>query len=259
MSKFERSLADKDFVVTVEIDPPKGIGLDGVKDLASKLEGKADALVISDNPGAQARMSPLTVAQALLAGGSEVIVTLTCRDRNRLALTSDLLAAAGSGLDNVLIVTGDFVNLGDHPDAKPVYDLDSVQAMGLALSLAEGRDLSGSEVEGRPGFFIGGSAAPGSTPLAPQVMKIRKKVAAGARFIITQPVDSIDQLQAFMDQAGDLGVKVLAGIEAGDGLDASAAGALFGRIKASGLVAGVHLSAPVGEGDVMELVEACGL
>ncbi|MBU0515284.1 MAG: methylenetetrahydrofolate reductase [Proteobacteria bacterium] len=259
MSKFEETLGQKDFVVTVELDPPKGTDLGPLLDVAQKMRGKVDAVIISDNQGATARMSPLPPARALAGDGWDVVWTLTCRDRNRLALTSDLLGAASLGLDNVLLVTGDFVSLGDHPDAKPVFDLDSVQALQLAAALAEGRDLAGHEVAAPRPFFPGAVASPGAAPLGPQLMKLHKKVAAGARFIITRPVGDRAELETFVGQAGAIEVKVLAGVEAGDPMDAAAAAALFQEIKSSGLVAGVHLSASGGADELLELVSACGL
>ncbi len=259
MSKFEETLGQKDFVVTVELDPPKGTDLGPLREVAGKLKGKVDAAVVSDNQGANARMSPLPAAQALAGDGWAVVCTLTCRDRNRLALTSELLGAAGLGLDSVLLVTGDFVSLGDDPDAKPVFDLDSVQALQLAAALGEGRDLAGHEVAAPRPFFPGAVASPGSSPLGPQLMKLRKKVAAGARFIITRPVADRAELETFVGQAGGVEAKVLAGIEAGNGLDTAAAAALFKEIKSSGLVAGVHLSAAGGADELLELVGACGL
>ncbi len=259
MSKFQEILGQKDFVVTAELDPPKGTDLGALKETAGNLSGKVDALIVSDNRNAEARMSPLAAAAAVGGNGLEVILTLTCRDRNRLALTSDLLAAASWGLENLLLVTGDFVSLGDHPDAKPVFDLDSVQALQLAATLAGGHDLAGGELLGARPFFTGATAAPGASPLAPQLMKLRKKIAAGAGFIVTRPVKGLAELQDFVGQAGSLGVKVLAGVEAGEDLDPAAAGALFQEIKSSGLVAGAHLSAAGGHESLLELVAACGL
>jgi methylenetetrahydrofolate reductase (NADPH) len=245
MSKFEEILGQKDFVVTAEVDPPKGTDLEAFKETAAKLSGKVDALIVSDNRNAEARMSPLAAAAAVGGNGLEVILTLTCRDRNRLALTSDLLAAASWGLQNLLLVTGDFVSLGDHPDAKPVFDLDSVQTLQLAAALAQGHDLAGGELLGAKPFFAGATVAPGSSPLGPQLMKLRKKVAAGAGFIVTRPVPALAQLRDFVGQAGTL--------------DPAAAGSLFKEIKSSGLVAGAHLSAADGHESLLELVAACGL
>ena len=258
MSEFEKALADKDFVVTVEVDPPKGINLNPLKELAAKLKERVDSLVISDNRGAVVRQSPLLAAAALKEGGAEVILTMTCRDRNRLALTSDLLAAASAGLENILLVSGDFVTLGDHPDGKPVYDLDSVQAMGLAAELAKGRDLAGGEIDGPARFFTGSSVAAGANPLIPQVIKFQKKIRAGARFFMTQALTDLKQLKNFKDQAGPVEAWILAGIEAQSPDELDAAANLAKEIKSSGLAAGVHLAVPDHQDRLPELLDMCG-
>ena len=258
MSSLSQVMAEKDFVVTVEVDPPKGTDLGALLDLASAIGGRADALVVSDNAGAVARLDPVAAAVAIKAKtGGELIVTLTCRDRNRLALTSAMLAAASAGLENLLLVSGDYVTLGDHPQAKGVYDLDSVQALQLAQALAQGSDLSGGQLSGAPSFFLGAGVSPTAQPLAGQVMKLKKKLAAGARFIITMPLDEAGQFAKFKELADGAQCRLLAGLELGEGADTQAAGTLAGELKAAGAT-GLHLSAPGRPEALGDLLSACG-
>ena len=167
MTSFAQALKDRGFVVTAELDPPRGVDLGPLMELAGRIAGQVDALVISDNQGANLRQSPWWAAHRLAeTTPAEVILTLTCRDRNRLALAGDILAAAAAGVDNLLLVSGDFISLGDHPQAKPVYDLDSVQALMLAQGLAQGHDLNGQALAGAPELFLGAVLAPEARPLA---------------------------------------------------------------------------------------------
>ena len=258
MSSLQEALAAKKFVCTVELNPPKGASLDKFLALAQGLAGKADALVLADNPGATARMDPLLAAAKLSNGsGGEVVLTLTCRDGNRLSLTARMLAAAAAGVKNLLLVSGDHVSLGDHPQAKAVYDLDSVQALLLAGQLAQGHDLAGGELEDAPSFFAGAAVCLQAEPRAAQLMKLGKKVAAGAGFVITMPVDGADQFKAFVEQAGSLERPILAGVEVGEGQEPDAATALVKELEKAG-AAGVHLSWPSAPERLPELLAACG-
>ncbi|MGD9124391.1 MAG: methylenetetrahydrofolate reductase [Desulfarculaceae bacterium] len=258
MTDFEKALAEKDFVITVELDPPRGTDLGPFRELASRLAPKADALVVSDNSGARLHMSPVTACSALKQDAqAEVILTLTCRDRNRLALSSEMLAAAAAGIGNLLLVSGDFVSLGDHPQAKPVYDLDSVQALQLAMALAQGRDLGGGELTGAPLFFVGASFAPNANPLPPQMLKTNKKLGAGARFLMSKPIGELDPLQNALEQMNSNQVPVLAGVELDAGGKPEETVQLVQQIRQSGLVAGVHLSAPADPKQLPELLDQC--
>jgi len=258
MPEFEKALAEKDFVVTVELDPPRGVDLKPLQELAAALGSRIDAVVLSANRAAKARMNPLLAAQALAQQGSEVILTLTCRDYNRLALASDLLAAKAAGVNNLLLVSGDHVTLGDQPEAKPVYDLDSTQALQMAVQMAQGRDMAGQEME-PVSFFLGAAAAPRANPLAPQVFRLHKKTEAGASFFITQPLSDLEQLKNFVQQIKSLETKVIAGVEAASPEDLEAAANLCREIKASKLAAGVHLSAPDHQDSLTALLDKCGL
>ncbi len=258
MTSFAQVIKDKGFVVTAELDPPRGVDLGSLMDLAGRIGPKVDALVVSDNQGANLRQSPWWAAHRLAeTTPAEVILTLTCRDRNRLALAGDILAAAASGVDNLLLVSGDFISLGDHPQAKPVYDLDSVQALMLASGLAQGRDLNGQDLTGAPELCLGAVLAPEARPLAPQAIKMRKKLLAGAAFFITRPLSGPEALKAFLQEAGDPGAPLLAGVEARGAEGVSAAAEMAKAIRTSGLVRGLHLSASGEPETLAGLVEAC--
>jgi 5,10-methylenetetrahydrofolate reductase len=137
---------------------------------------------------------------------------MVCRDRNRLALQSDLLSAWVLGVENVLCLTGDHPTLGDHKGAKPVYDLDSVHLLKVAKGLNEGHDMMGNELEGKPDFCLGAVVTPGGNPLDMQIMKLEKKVEAGAEFIQTQAVYDVNQFAEFMDKVSHIQIPILAGI-----------------------------------------------
>lgn len=202
------------FVVTGEVSPPKGTDVSGMLAEARLLDGWVDAVNVTDNQSAVMRLSSLAAAVKLQEAGITPVYQITCRDRNRLALQSDLLGAAAFGIENVLLLTGDYVNKGDHPDAKAVYDLDSVQLIGCARSLLGGRDYVGNDLVGKPDFCIGAVVSPGTEPVEAQIIKLAKKVKAGASFIQTQAVYDAAQLAHFLDMVRDYGIQVpvLAGI-----------------------------------------------
>lgn len=208
---FREKLLSDDFLVTAEITPPKGTDLSEALADADNLRGLADALNVTDNQRAVMRMSPLAVSKALLDKGHEVIMQLTCRDRNRLALQSDVLAAYSLGVRNICVMSGDHTTKGDHPKARPVFDIDSVQLLGALRKMKEGFDLSGNAIGGLEGLTVGAvsNADPGQ-PM--QMLKLRKKVKMGAEFIQTQAVYDAGQFEVFMEQTGDLEVPVIAGM-----------------------------------------------
>ena len=259
MTEFARALAEKNFVVTAALTPPRGVNLKPLLDLAPMLAGRVDAVVVADNRNAVARQSPIAAGLELQRAGLEVIITVACRDRNRLALTSDLLAAAACGLRNILMVSGDFVTLGDQPETKPVYDLDSVQALHLAGELMAGRDLSGAVLDGAPDLFPGSTLAAAAAPLPPQILKFRKKLRAGAQFFITRPISDPEQLKYFLEQAGLPEVRILAGMEADTEADLERSAELVRAVRASELAAGVHLSLPADQNLLPQWLALCGL
>ncbi len=206
------AFASGGFVVTAEVGPPKGIDIAETLADADLLWPRVVAINVTDQQSAVMRVGSLAFCALLKQRGIEPILQMTCRDRNRIALQSDLLSAATLGIENVLCLTGDYVTLGDHPQAKPVFDLDSVSLLRAATSLMSGQDLAGKPLKGAPTFFLGAVVTPGADPLEPQIIKMEKKVHAGAKFFQTQAVYEPAKFAEFMDKIKPLGVPVMAGI-----------------------------------------------
>ncbi|MBU4453484.1 MAG: methylenetetrahydrofolate reductase, partial [Euryarchaeota archaeon] len=183
---FRNKLLSGKFTVTAEISPPKGTDISGMMKEARTIKDAVDAVSVTDNQRAIMRMSPLAACSALSREGFETIMHLTCRDRNRLALQSELLGASFLGIKNVVVMSGDHPVKGDHPGAKPVYDLDSVQLLDMISRLNSGVDISGNGLEGKTEFLTGAVSNTELTEAA--LMKLEKKINAGAHFIITQAV-----------------------------------------------------------------------
>lgn len=211
MSLREKLAAGK-FVVTSEVGPPKGIDITEMKENAELLRGKVDGVNVTDQQSSVMRLGSLTTAYLLKQWGLEPIFQMTCRDRNRIALQSDLLSAAVLGIENVLCLTGDHVALGDNTEAKPVFDLDSVSLIQTCKVLESGRDLAGQELKGVPRFFLGAVVTPGAEPVEPQILKLEKKVKAGVQFIQTQAIYEPRKFEEFMKATKHLKVPILAGI-----------------------------------------------
>ena len=211
MSRFKEKLTSGAFAISAEIAPPKGTDVGEALEKARALSG-IDAVNVTDNQGANMRMSPLAMAALLQREGIEPILQLTCRDRNRLALQSDLLGAAALGIENLLLLSGDHARFGDHPDAKPVFDLDSVQLLQTVHDLCAGHDMAGKQLTGSPDFFAGAAVTPEAEPFELMFQKFAKKVEGGARFFQTQSVFDEKKFRRFMDAANPLGAPVLAGI-----------------------------------------------
>ena len=212
MSNLKQALQDKKFVVSGEIGPPKGVNIEKCLKDAEMLRNQVVAFNVTDLQSAVMRIGSMAVSAKLVERGLEPVYQLTCRDRNRLALQSDLLSAWAFGIENVLCLTGDHPNLGDHIQAKPVYDLDSVQLLNVATTLNQGHDMTGHELEGNPDFFLGAVVTPAADPLEPQIIKMRKKINAGARFFQTQAIYEPGQFEIFMNQAQKFNVPVMAGV-----------------------------------------------
>jgi len=212
MGRLADALKSGAFVVTGEIGPPKGADLQGCLRDAETLRGQVTAINVTDLQSAIMRIGSLAVCARLVERGLEPVFQLACRDRNRLALQSDLLSAWALGIENVLCITGDHPVLGDHIEAKPVYDLDSVQLLKAVSTLNDGLDMAGHDLETRPGLFAGAVVTPGAEPVEPQLIKMKKKIEAGACFFQTQAVYEPDRFERFMDQAQALGVPVIAGM-----------------------------------------------
>ncbi|HPT38634.1 MAG TPA: methylenetetrahydrofolate reductase [Candidatus Omnitrophota bacterium] len=210
---FQEKLQAGKFIITSEVGPDKGIHVDRLLAAAQLVRNKADAINVTDLQSSVMRLGSLTVSFLLKQNGFEPIYQLTCRDRNRLALQSDLLSAAALGIQNILIATGDHPSLGDHPQAKPVFDLDSVQLIQAARKLETGFDMQNNALEGTaPKFCVGAVVNPGCDPLEPQIMKMDKKIAAGAEFFQTQAVFDAKTFENFISKIKHVQVPIIAGI-----------------------------------------------
>jgi len=201
------------FVITCEVGPPKGIEVEKVIDELEPLRSRIDAFNVTDLQSSVLRLGSLATCRLLKEKNFEPICQLTCRDRNRLGLQSDVLSAAVLGIENLLCLTGDHPQLGDHPEAMPVFDLDSVQLLSAVKGLTNGKDMAGNDLEGQPPqFALGATVNPGAEPLEPQIIKMEKKIEAGAEFFQTQAVYEVDKFANFCEKVKHLKVPVMAGI-----------------------------------------------
>ncbi len=208
-------LEARKFVVTTEVGPLKGTDTTELEEVAELLLGRVDATNVTDQQSSVMRLGSLATCHLLKERGLDPVFQMTCRDRNRLALQSDLLSAHVLGIENILAITGDLPSLGDHPQAKPVYDLDSVQLLWVIGRLNEGYDMVGNELKGKPNFFSGAVVNPGADTEAAfelQLIKMEKKIAAGARFFQTQAVYDVNSFTKFMKRVEGFRVPVLAGV-----------------------------------------------
>ncbi|MFH1774896.1 MAG: methylenetetrahydrofolate reductase [Methanobacteriota archaeon] len=213
-SNLMRSIESKKFTITGEIDPPKGADRKAVIRQAKLLKGNVVAANVTDNPLGIMLMGGLACCAIMQNEvGLEAIYQLTCRDRNRIALQSDVLGAAALGIRNVLALTGDHPSLGDHPQAKPVFDLDSVQLTAMLRKMvSEKTDLAGNKLNVAPEMHIGVALSPGLSPLEPEIIKFEKKIKAGAEFAQTQVVYDIKVMEKLKDAIEHLDIPVLVGI-----------------------------------------------
>lgn len=203
------------FVVTSEIGPLKGTDTTEIKEVSELLRGRIAAANVTDQQSSVMRLGSLATCYLVKEAGLEPVFQMTCRDRNRIALESDLLSAWVLGVENVLAITGDLPALGDHPQAKPVYDIDSVQLLEVIKGLNEGKDMVGNELQGKPSFFPGAVVNPGADTEAAfelQLIKMEKKIRAGARFFQTQAIYDVDVFARFMKRVEGFKVPILAGI-----------------------------------------------
>jgi 5,10-methylenetetrahydrofolate reductase len=211
----QSKLESGNFAVSCEFGPLKGTDTHEIKENIEVLRGKVDAVNVTDQQSSVMRLGSLITSVLCVQGGLEPIYQMTCRDRNRIALQSDLLGAWVMGIKNVLALTGDLPSLGDHPDAKGVFDLDSVTLLQAITRLNEGYDIVGNELKGKPAFFAGAvvkvdSNTEASTEL--QFYKFQKKIAAGAKFFQTQAVYDAGTFGKFMERVEKFKVPVMAGI-----------------------------------------------
>jgi 5,10-methylenetetrahydrofolate reductase len=292
-SVFEEKLYSDKFLVTTEVGPPKGADVSEMVHHIDLLKDKVDAINVTDHQSSVMRFPSLGGCLLVQEHGGESILQVTCRDRNRLAIQADLLLAYFRGVSNVLCLTGDSIDVGDHKEAKPVFDLDSVQLLKMIKAMESGTDMAGNELKGSPRFCVGASVHPEADFIEPQLVKFDKKVAAGAQFFQTQGVFDLGSLRRFMQYASQFNVKILAGIivmssarmarymndnvpgiivpqavidelataEKGKGLQKGieVASRLIKTIKQENLCHGVHIMAVGNEGIVPDILEAAEL
>jgi len=214
----ERVLSEDKFALTAEVGPPKGSDADKIRNKAEVLKGCTDAFNVTDNQTAVVRMSSMAGCCILLEMGLEPIMQITCRDRNRIALQSDVLGAAAVGVRNILFITGDHQSFGNHPGSKGVYDVDSIQLIQIVKNMRDqGVFQSGDEIlSGRPEVFIGAAANPFADPFEFRVDRLEKKIEAGSDFIQTQSVFNLEKFNVWMGEVRSRGldkkVHILAGV-----------------------------------------------
>jgi methylenetetrahydrofolate reductase (NADPH) len=216
-SRLERLLQAGQFVVTGECGPPKGADVDKIRQKAAFLTGYVDAVNVTDNQTAIVRMSSIGASALLVQMGIEPVMQMVCRDRNRIAMQSDVFGAYALGIRNMLCLSGDHQKFGNHAGAKNVYDVDSIQLIAMVRRMRdEGKVASGDEIDGVPRMFLGAAANPFGDPFEFRVTRLAKKIAAGVDFIQTQCIYNMDKFQAWMRQVVDRGldrkVHILAGV-----------------------------------------------
>lgn len=214
---FEKILRAGHFAFTGELGPPRGANIDIIKKKAAPLKGMVDMVNITDNQRAMVRMSCWATSLIVMNEGIEPNYQMVCRDRNRLAMQADVLGAYALGLKNILCISGDHQLFGDHPNAKGVFDIDSIQLIAMVKKMRdEGRFLGGADIDVPPKMFIGAAANPFAEPFEWRVHRLAKKVAAGADFIQTQCVYNMKKMREWIRQANDMGlpekVYILAGV-----------------------------------------------
>ncbi len=212
MSLLREALESGKFAITAEMAPPKGIDLSRLVECAKAVKGRVHAVNVTDFQSAVMRTTSLTTCKLLKDEGLEPVLQVTGRDRNRIAIQGELLSAGVFGIENMLALTGDHTIVGDHPQAKPVFDLDCVGILQTAQKLSEGTDMVGNQLKGSPEFYLGASVTPRYTPIEIQLLKMKKKINAGAKFFQTQAVYDIDTMREFKENTKEMNTKILAGI-----------------------------------------------
>lgn len=215
-SRLERVLTAKQFAVTGELGPPRGADIAVIKEKAKHLKGMVDAVNITDNQTAMVRMASWAASVLAIQEGLEPNYQMVCRDRNRIAIQSDILGAYALGIRNVTCLSGDHPKFGDHPKSKRVFDIDSVQLIGTVKRMRdEGKFLGGEDIAVKPEMFIGAAANPFAEPFEFRVHRMAKKIEAGADFFQTQCIYNMDRFREFVKQAVDMGLTEKAYLLAG--------------------------------------------
>ena len=236
--RFERVLRAGQFAVTAEIAPPDSADPNEVYARAEDFNGYVDAINATDGSGANCHMSSMGICALLTRMGYSMILQMSCRDRNRISMQGDVLGAAAMGVANILCLSGDGVQSGDHPEAKPVFDMDSISALSMVRHMRDNSAfLSGRSLSSPPRLFMGGASNPFAPPLDFRPQRLAKKVAAGAQFVQTQYCFDIERLKLFMAKTRDMGLHEKVFILPGVGPMASAKSADWIRKN----VAGVHI------------------
>ena len=216
-SNLEKLFEKGEFVITGELGPPKGTDVEVVKKKAAMLKGNVDAVNITDNQTAIVRMSSIATSKILIDEGLEPTMQMVARDRNRLAMMSDLFGASALGIKNMLCLSGDHQTFGNHPEAKNVFDIDSIQMIHMVKTMRdENKVICGDEIDGDFKMLIGAACNPFADPFQYRVHRLAKKIEAGVDFIQTQCIYDMDRFREFMKQVVDMGLhekcKILAGI-----------------------------------------------
>jgi methylenetetrahydrofolate reductase (NADPH) len=216
-SNLEKILSAGEFAVTGELGPPRGGNAGAIKEKAQHLKGMVDAVNITDNQTAVVRMASWAASVLLMKEGLEPNYQMVCRDRNRIAMQSDILGAHALGIRNMLCLSGDHQLFGDHPKSKKVFDIDSIQLISMAKKMRdEGKFLNGEELTEAPKMFVGAAANPFGEPYEYRVHRLAKKITAGADFIQTQCIYNMERFREWIKQANDMGltekIYILAGV-----------------------------------------------
>ncbi len=212
MGNLKKRIEAGEFIVTCELTPPKGIDLQPLFEKADSLRNHVHAFNLTESHAARMAMDPTAVAHLLLDRGIEPIVQMTSRDKNRIAIQACMLGAAALGIENLVFMGGDPPKNGDHPDAKPVFDLFASQLLDAVNALQSGTDYTGNKLNATPAFCVGAVFNPGSTNPDVEIENLHRKIEAGASFLQTQAVYDVDEFSRFLDKAGGISVPVLAGV-----------------------------------------------
>jgi 5,10-methylenetetrahydrofolate reductase len=212
MNRLAGKIQAREFVVTTELTPPKGIDIKDLLARALSLTDWVDAFNLTESPRAHMTVEPKSVGRALLERGIEPVVQITARDRNRIAIQADLLGGALLGISNFVFMAGDPPATGDHPQARPVFDLNSSEMLRAGGALAAGHDLAGNALKGTPSLFLGATANPGAEDLAAEAVNTRRKLDAGAEFLQTQAVYELATLERFLEAVGPTSAAIIPGI-----------------------------------------------